>query len=464
MKLALLIDGDRFSVASETRNPKHAYAMRARKQIALHLILICTLLAVTFAFQGSSQEEENQSNQSTNDQSVDSTEQTSSEKEERKRMTNIESLEENCQFESNSNCRCSGFQFAQTDEIAFFELQTQVRIADDGKTYELGEDQRVASLIVANSTFVNFPLHLFYAMPQLSELDMRQCNVQNVSWECFLAANKLRILLLSDNEITELGESVFNYATTLEYLFLSSNKLKSLHPSAFKGLRQLRHLDLSANRLQQLPERLFADLIGLQELFLAENQLSFISVDLLSYNTRLQTVSLHTNRLRQLDEYAFRASTHLLLLDLSHNPELQVLVLGLDAGHLIARNCSLTRVNLFGAVSNVDLDDNKLQELYFSMPEALQILGLRNNSLAHLATLSRVPRLRYLNVADNPQLGDLPEDWQTPQLQRLDLSNTGLQQLPLTALRVMPELRKLNVSANNISEIDPLVREILDKY
>lgn len=445
-----------FSVASETRNLKHAYGMRA----VIYFILIWTLLAVSQA-QTQEEEEVDQSNPYAADQSIAG--ESREEPERRKHLRNIESLQENCEFKSEGGtCRCSQFQFEQIDEIAFFELQTQVHIAADGKTYELGEDQRdqrIETLIVTNSTFVNFPLHLFYAMPQLSELDMRRCRVQNVSWETFLAANKLQILLLSDNEISELSENLFNYAPELEYLFVSGNRLHTLHPNAFKGLRKLRHLDLSANQLQQLPERLFADLIGLQELFLAENQLSFISVDLLTYNTRLQTVSLHTNRLRQLDEYAFRAAAHMLLLDLSHNPELQVLILGLDAGHFIARNCSLTRVNLFGAVSNVDLDDNQLQELYFSMPEALQHLGLRNNSLVQLATLSHVPRLRHLNVADNPQLGDLPEDWQTPQLERLDLSNTGLDQLPLAALRGMPELRKLNVSANNISEIDRQVQE-----
>lgn len=449
-----------FSVASETRNLKHAYAMRA----AVYFILIWTLLVVSHAAAAAAiASEESAEDQSSPDAIVQSIQsepiEPASQQANRKRLINIESLQENCRFESERNCRCSDFRFEQIDEIAFFELQTKVRIAADGRTYELGEDQHIETLLVTNSIFVNFPLHLFYALPQLSELDMRRCGVQNVSWESFVSANKLQILLLSDNKITELGESLFNYSPELEYLFISGNQLHTLHPNAFKGLRKLRHLDLSGNRLQQLPERLFVDLIGLQELFLADNQLSFISVDLLTHNTRLQTVSLHTNRLRQLDEYAFRAAAHMLLLDLSHNPELQVLVLGLDAGHFIARNCSLTRVNLFGAVSNVDLDDNQLQELYFSTPEALQHLELRNNSLAQLATLSSVPRLRHLNVADNPQLGDLPEDWQTPQLERLDLSNTGLHQLPLAALRGMPELRKLNVSANNISEIDPQVKE-----
>ncbi|KAL7730625.1 hypothetical protein ACLKA6_003404 [Drosophila palustris] len=388
----------------------------------------------------------------------DLTTETTTELSSKKRLVNIESLQENCKFERTKIdviSHCSGFNFDRPDVMAFFELVTQVRIAPDGATYELSEEQRLSSMTMKNSTFVNFPLHLFYELPQLSELDMRHCHMRHVSWECFLAANKLKILLLSDNEIAELGESSFSYASELEYMFLNNNNLSSLHPDAFKGLRQLRHLDLSNNQLDLLPERLFEELSGLQELLLAENKLRSISSELLSHNSRLQTVILHSNQLQQLGEYAFSSAPHLLLVDVSHNPGLEVLLLRLNSGHLLARNCSLNRVNLYGAVSNVDLDNNHLQELYFSNSEALQHLVLRNNSLQQLATLSLVPRLQHLNVADNPQLGDLPNDWQTPELERLDLSNTGLLQLPLAALRGMPRLRKLNVSANSISDIDP---------
>ncbi|XP_060647642.1 platelet glycoprotein V [Drosophila nasuta] len=368
-------------------------------------------------------------------------------------LVNIESLHDNCKIDRlniGGICRCRHFKYDLPGETAFFELQQQ-----SGKNYESDEKEHIESLIMENSTFVNFPLHLFYELPKLSELDMRQCGVRHVTWECFVSANKLRILLLSDNEIVELGDSVFNYATELEYLFLNNNQLEVFHPDAFKGLRQLRHLDLSANRLDSLPDLLFEELVSLQELHLAENQLRYISDDLLEHNTRLRTIILHTNHLRSLEEFAFSSATNLLHLDVSNNQELKVLLLSINTGYLMARNCSLNRVNIFGAVTNVDLENNQLQELYFSISEALQHLVLRNNSLQQLAALSHVPRLRHLNVADNPQLGVLPADWQTPQLERLDLSNTGLLEVPLAALRGMPQLRNLNVSANKISDIDP---------
>ncbi|EDV93608.1 nephrocan [Drosophila grimshawi] len=371
-----------------------------------------------------------------------------------KQLVYIENLQKNCHLKRGT-VRCSGFRFDDIEKVAFFSLPTQVRIAPDGATYELGDKQHLGTLIMENSTFINFPLHLFYELPLLSEVDMRDCGMQYVSWEGFLAANKLKILLLSGNAISELGESSFSYASELEFLFLSDNKLSSPHPDAFKGLQNLIHLDLSDNQLEELPERIFHDLAALHTLIISGNRLRFISNGLLTQNTRLQTVILQGNQLQQLGEYAFSSAPHLLHLDVSHNAPLEVLVLNLNVVNLRARNCSLTRVNLFGAVTNVDLSDNRVQELYFSTSELLEDLVLRNNSLGQLATLSRVPRLRHLDVGNNPQLGELPTDWQKPHLERLDLSNTGLQQLPQQLLEDMPNLRKLNVSNNKISDIDP---------
>ncbi|XP_030373557.1 protein artichoke [Scaptodrosophila lebanonensis] len=391
-----------------------------------------------------------------------------------KHLRNINSLRENCDLVES---RCQGFNFPMADEVAFFDLQTEVRIAPDGATYQLGGEKRMERLTFENSTFVNFPLHLFYEL-ELKELDMRGCNVRHVTWDAFLMANKLQVLLLSRNNIHRLEASVFGFATELQYLFLDGNKLRHVHAQTFKGLRKLRHLDLSENRLNILPDHIFDDLEQLREVVLAQNRLRAIGNELFAHNSQLLIVSLHTNRLRELGEYAFRSPMQqqqreqaqpqqqqdreavkprqqLLNLDLSHNEQLNVLVLNLNAGYLWARNCSLYRVNVYGSVTNVDLSDNRLMELYFSAPEALQHLQLRNNSLAQLASLSRVPNLQHLDVSDNPALKELPAGWQTPALELLDISNTSHTEMPMAALEGMPQLRKLNVSANNLTEIDP---------
>ncbi|EDW96230.2 insulin-like growth factor-binding protein complex acid labile subunit [Drosophila yakuba] len=373
------------------------------------------------------------------------------------RIVLVSSLEGHCQTEGKVTS-CRGFEFAGEDEKATFDLPTEVRIAEDGTTYEVGDEEQSRTLIFENCTFTNFPLRLFYTL-EVSELDMRGCGIRFIYWENFsIGADKLVILLLSDNLIEVLPTKTFRGAGNLEFLFLNRNKLGKLQAGAFDNLANLQYLDLTENRLEDLPEGVFADLKSLRHVGLADNQLTTIESDLFVHNPGILSVAMQKNRLREVGEYAFRSRGphhQMQYVDLSHNPELVVLLLNINATNLTVRNCSLDRVNLYGSVTNVDLSDNRVRELYFPASEALEHLVLRNNSLIQLASLSRVPRLRHLDVADNPRLGQLPEGWRTPHLQMLVLRNTGQVELPLEALQGMQNLQKLDISGNNLTEIDP---------
>lgn len=373
------------------------------------------------------------------------------------RIVLVSSLEGHCQTEGKVTS-CRGFEFAGEDEKATFDLPTEVRIAEDGTTYEVGDEEHSRTLIFENCTFTNFPLRLFYTL-EVSELDMRSCGIRFIYWENFsIGADKLVILLLSDNHIEVLPTKTFRGAGNLEFIFLNRNKLGKLQAGAFDNLLKLQYLDLTENRLEALAADVFAGLKSLRHVGLAGNQLTTIESDLFAHNPDLLSVAMQNNRLRDVGEYAFRSRGRhhqMQYVDLSNNPELVVLLLNINATNLTARNCSLDRVNLYGSVTNVDLSDNRVRELYFPASEALEHLVLRNNSLVQLASLSRVPRLRHLDVADNPNLGQLPDGWRTPHLEMLVLRNTGQMELPLVALQGMQNLQKLDISGNNLTEIDP---------
>ncbi|KAH8315077.1 hypothetical protein KR059_007056 [Drosophila kikkawai] len=371
----------------------------------------------------------------------------------------VSSLEGHCHTQGEVT-RCSGFNFEGEDEKARFDLQTAVRIAPDGTTYDVGDEWPASTLIFKNSTFTHFPLRLFFAL-EVSELDIRGCGIRYMYWENFsTGAEKLVILLLTDNEIEDLPAGTFRGAGHLQFLFLNRNRLGQLQEGAFENLKELQHLDLTENRLEALPPGVFSDLNSLRHVGLADNFLATVDSDLFAHNPILHSVSLHRNQLRELGEHAFRSrlrgrDRQIYSIDLSHNPQLAVLLLNFNASNLDVRNCSLDRVNLYGSVTNVDLSDNRVRELYFPASEALEHLVLRNNSLVQLASLSRVPRLRHLDVADNPDLGQLPAGWHTPHLETLVLRNTGQVELPLEAIEGMPNLRKLDISGNNLTEINP---------
>ncbi|XP_034664403.1 insulin-like growth factor-binding protein complex acid labile subunit [Drosophila subobscura] len=380
-------------------------------------------------------------------------------------LVRVESLLGHCHVAAEQT-RCSGFNFESEGERASFDLQTEVRITPDGSTYEVvADDQPSGALIFENCTFVHFPARLLYSL-EVTELDMRSCGIRHMRWDSFaVGAEKLAIVLLADNLLGELEDKNFIGAGNLQFLFLNRNKIRNLETDTFDGLQRLQYLDISENQLEELPPRIFDDLESLQTVILAHNLLTTIAGDLFAYNPHLHSVSLHTNRLEDLEEHAFRVGKQHRLhsLDLSHNARLTVLLLNLNASRLMVRNCSLDRVNLYGSVTEVDLSDNRVQELYFPASETLECLVLRNNSLIQMASLTRVPRLRHLDVADNPELAPLPVGWQTPELEHLDLRSTGQQELPVEALQGMPRLRRLDISGNNLTDIDPTTFPLLSK-
>lgn len=375
----------------------------------------------------------------------------------RPRLRNIKSMDENC-LES----YCYNFHYEQLDEVAFFDIKTEVRINKEDTTYDIVNARNYDTLIFENSTFARFPLHLFYTV-SVKELDMRNCSIQVMTWECFLMAQKLRILLLSNNLLQAITASTFKYASDLQYLFLDSNRLKQLDSDSFEGLTALRYLDMSTNRLTQLPKGLFDHLPALEELRLDNNRIRTLSNQLFVNNLNLLILSLGANRLEHIEDNTFRRQSKFIILDIGNNPDLRTLVLMLQLQNLIANNCALTRVNIYGHVRNVDLSYNHILELYFAQPEQLKTLALRNNSLQQVASLSRATELQVLDLGDNPQLGTLPTPWLANSLKRLNLGNTGLQQLPIEAIAEQTHLGFLNVSHNQLREINPQNFKYLEK-
>ncbi|XP_011203142.2 leucine-rich repeat-containing protein 15 [Bactrocera dorsalis] len=375
----------------------------------------------------------------------------------RPQLRNIKSMDDKC-LES----YCYNFHYGRLDEVAFFDIKTEVRINKEATTYDIVNARNYDTLIFENSTFARFPLHLFYAV-SIKELDMRNCSIEVVTWECFLMAQNLRILLLSNNRLQVITESTFKYASDLQYLFLDSNRLLQLDSDSFDGLTSLRYLDMSNNRLTQLPKGLFDDLTALEELRLDNNRIHTLNNQLFTNNVNLLILSMCDNQLKHIDDNTFRRQSKFIILDIGNNRELHTLVLMLQLQNLIAANCALTRVNIYGYVRNVDLSYNHIQELYFAQPEVLKTLTLRNNSLEQVASLTRATELQVLDLCDNPQLGTLPTPWLASALKRLNLGNCGLQQLPIETIATQPELSFLNVSHNQLREINPQNFKYLEK-
>ncbi|XP_061393628.1 leucine-rich repeat-containing protein 15 [Musca vetustissima] len=357
-------------------------------------------------------------------------------------------LEDNC-----LQGECHDFVYDNPGEVVYFTKKPAIRFTSN-TTYVFKKPQTFEVLKFLQSRFVNFPLNLFYTL-KIEELDMRNCSIGHLTWENFLKAESLSILLLSNNRLKEIPPSTFKMAENLAFLFLDNNEIRQLHKDSFQDMKKLFMLDLHDNQIANLPKGIFDSLTTLQELNLAGNHLRIIENTVFLQNPRLRRLHLDHNNLEQLEEYFLQSQKDMDFLDLSHNPMLQNLVANLHVDHLWVRNCSINRVNIYGKVHHVDLQSNSILELYFSRPDTLKTLRLSDNSLQQISSLSQATNLEYFDVSNNPHLKTLPEYWETDSLQTLDLSNTSLTAIPIAILSASERLKTLNVSHNRLTHLDP---------
>ncbi|XP_055849768.1 leucine-rich repeat-containing protein 15 [Episyrphus balteatus] len=344
-----------------------------------------------------------------------------------------------------SKTLCHGMNFSSTQVVVSFQRHNS---------------NPQTSILFENSTFSNFPLNLFLTFPNLTELDMRNCSMNHVTWENFLWAVNLKVLFLSNNLLSKIDELVFCYALNLQFLWIENNRIRSLVSESFKGLTQLKYLSLLGNRITYLPDGLFDDLRSLEVVILTENRISSIQDNLFTKSPNLMSIDLKENRIHNISDDAFKGLEHIMKLDISQNKLLRSLILNVDASHFYVNSCSLRQVNIYGRVNFAQMNSNRILELYFSQPESLLRLDLRNNSLQQIASLTHAENLKILNLSDNPKLESVPDPWGVISLEKLDLSNTGLKEFPQSILgqkETPSQVYFLNISSNSIKQIDPKI-------
>lgn len=113
----------------------------------------------------------------------------------------------------------------------------------------LTELAQLKIVFVSNNRFTRLPLVLGRCK-KLEMVGFKSNQIVRVSEESL--PEQLRWLILTDNQIAELPESL-GYRPRLQKLALAGNQLKSL-PNSFKNLTNLELVRLSANQLERFPE------------------------------------------------------------------------------------------------------------------------------------------------------------------------------------------------------------------
>ncbi|XP_055377292.1 chaoptin [Condylostylus longicornis] len=280
----------------------------------------------------------------------------------------------------------------------------------------------------------------------INELDISYNLITNTN--CFSnLGNYIKIINLKSNNIKLLGNHAFGDLKYLEILNLSNNNITSIRRRSFQGLNSLQILDLSLNNIEQLQAEQFSNL------------------------KKLRILNLNNNRLRALPREVFM-NTRLEYLDISYNqlsvwpvPAFSDIGFTLRSIQFMENNLEYLDSNMFinsQFLFDLNLSRNKITVLpdnTFMFLNNLTNLDLSYNPLV-TSNLKQVflhtPRIKYLNL-QGVNLFELPE-LELPYLTNLDISNNHLQEL--LKLNELYNLRKINVSYNNVINMSNIVEQL----
>ncbi|GFR82117.1 leucine-rich repeats and immunoglobulin-like domains protein 3 [Elysia marginata] len=238
------------------------------------------------------------------------------------------------------------------------------------------------------------------------------------------------ILDLSHNMLGPVMNATFtHHMSKLEVLDLSYNSLDRLFTCTLSSMEGLKRLNLRGNKLTDIPENLFDDASKLESLDISNNQLTSLAFDFLNKLTHLKSLDASSNKFTDLTLGArFQVPKRLAFLDLSFNN--------------------------FGDLSEGAFHQAREWNSQVGRTLKLQQCGLEN---IRNETLSKIPKLRSLDVSGNP--GVSAETWgnvlpRLTSLEDLSLADCGLTSLhPIFSRIDNTALKSLNVSNNSISDI-----------
>jgi Leucine-rich repeat (LRR) protein len=354
--------------------------------------------------------------------------------------------------------------------IKLLDHETNVSINGNHKKWY--EDTNISRLQFISSTVYYLPPIVCQKFTNLEILDLDNIQLQEVLSQTFFNCTRMRTLLLTRNELAEIGYGIFDRMLNLVEINLAGNKLIHINAFAFYGLSRLRFLYIDKNNLDASQEKFFG-LINLRTLSLDLNDFNYLNGNLLDDYPALTTVTFSYNEMVFISEDFFKSNSPLTKLALDNNrlsfmhsspfnelSHLRILYLQYNQIQYVHRKLFERLINL----QELRIDNNLISSIdsqAFVNLSVLKIINLSKNLFSSVNTNPRVP-LQHLRALESLDLSFnkihyLNDDFglsENVNLKQLTLNNNKIYYIHPNLLRKLQELQIVYLQINQLEVID----------
>ncbi|XP_070539663.1 toll-like receptor Tollo [Ptychodera flava] len=262
---------------------------------------------------------------------------------------------------------------------------------------------------------------IFDPLQNLQYLSLYNNAIGDMPLTIFQHLTNLEALDLGSNSLKAIDSRMFRNLINLKVLDISLNLLSTLPVDIFTGLVNLQAVSLHYNNMKTLPRDLFQDLPVVRYIDLSESDQEWsrsnLPADLIRNIPSLKTLNLKKTGIESLANLTFEGCTSLSKLDLSLNfiGEIpkgflnQVNAPSVEYLYMQSSNISHLAKYAFkdsSRLREIDLSHNNLKTLpkyAFYRLSALKILDLSHNNIFHIEdeSLYRLQDLQELKLNDN---------------------------------------------------------------
>lgn len=192
--------------------------------------------------------------------------------------------------------------FDPLEKLVHVDLSSNELVGNRIDPFIFDKSSKIKFLDFSRNNMSESPDNLLHALRELDFLNLDGCSLKVVpSFAVQPNLGTMKHLILSTNQISKIDEAnTFLSLINLEILNLAENAIEQLTSDVFKPLKKLRMIVLRNNKLKTLPDSLFFNIKAIGNVDMSYNLIEYVPVNAFR-GTSIKNLNLSHNRFSYLE-------------------------------------------------------------------------------------------------------------------------------------------------------------------